>query len=144
MVILTKYILSIPLVAIAPAFGIFTVKMVTNTNSIINHLHLVFWPNKIHSINFLVKFLNFYSLLSACAWLLKWHKCISVIYIIMGITEKFYLFCNFRASCSTTVPAVLNLFWYCFEHFEAICKLIIWLNCDIDIDCWLFEHCATE
>ena len=78
--------------------------------SIINHLCLVFWPNKIHSINFLVKFIHFDPLLSPCAWLVKWHKCISVNYVIMGITEKFYLFCNFRASCSITAPAVLNLF----------------------------------
>ena len=91
---------------------------------------MVFWPNKKHSINFLVKFINFDPLLSPCAWLVKWHKCISVIYIIMAITEKFYLFCNFRASCRITAPAVLRLFW-------TVCKLNIWLNCDIDIDCWL-------
>ena len=90
---------------------------------------------------FLVKFMNFDPLLSPCPWLVKWHKCISVNYVIMGITEKFYLFCNFRASCSMIAPAVLKLFWTCFEIawtlWNHLC--IEYLNCDIKIDCWLLN-----
>ena len=53
-----------------------------------NHLCLVFRPNKILGINFLVKFIYFDPLLSPCAWLVKWHKYIIAIFDIMGITER--------------------------------------------------------
>ena len=74
-----------------------------------------FFPNKIHSINFLVKFMNFDPLLSPCAWLVKWHKCISVNYVIMGITEKFDLFYNFKSQLQYNCPGC----------FEIICALNI-------------------
>ena len=54
----------------------------------------------------MVKCISFESLLSPCAWLVKWHNCKSVNDSVSDITEEFSLFCNFSASRSITTPVV--------------------------------------
>ena len=92
----------------------------------------------------MVKFINFDPLLSPCAWLVKWHNCDLVNNSIVDITEKFSLFCNFRASCSITAPAV----WNCLKLFVTIGEhlLLSWLFLStlfelLNIDYWLLELC---
>ena len=98
---------------------------------------LVFMTKQISRINSLVKFTSFKSLLSPCAWLVKWHNCELVNNSISDITEKFSLFCNFSASHSIATPAVNFGFysilfqqplWYWIELLDMI-LLIYWLNC---------------
>ena len=69
-------------------------------------MHLVFMTKQISRINSLVKFISFESLLSPCAWLVKWHNCELVNNSVSDITEKFSLFCNFSASRSIATLTV--------------------------------------
>ena len=88
-----------------------------------------------------MKFISFNSLLSPCAWLVKWHNCELVNNSISDITEKFSLFCNFRASHNITAPAVWNwlkLFIIGEHLWLSILSTLFEL---LNIDYWLLELC---
>ena len=82
-----------------------------------------------------MKCICFESLLSPCAWLVKWHNCKCVNDSVSDIIEKFSLFCNFSASHSITTPAVkfgllllliLKLWYYWTAELLNIVKN--WIN----------------
>ena len=77
--------------------------------------------------------MSFISLLSPCAWLVKWHNCKCWNDSVSDITEKFSLFCNFSASRSITTPAVIF----------GLLSLLLLLNCDIT-DLLLLKYWTAE
>ena len=124
--------------------------MIQIPNFIKNPMHLVFMTKQISRINSLVKFISFESLLSPCAWLVKWHNCELVHNSISDITEKFSLFCNFSASRSIATPAVNFVFysilfqqplWYWIEPLDVILLILIyWLNSWIFVKNWINDY----
>ena len=68
-----------------------------------------------------MKCICFESLLSPCAWLVKWHNCKCVNDSVSDITKKFSLFCNFSASRSiTTQLLILGYYYYWYWNCDII------------------------
>ena len=86
--------------------------------------------------------MSFESLLSPCAWLVKWHNC-KCLKWVSDITEKFSLFCNFSASRNITTPAVnFGLLSLLLLLLLLMLKLWYYRTATIEtLNCWTIEYC---